>query len=365
MFYQRGRSCFYELSSQGLSAVFERFRDILYMADINKRIQYTIEDLFAIRRVGFEKSGYPSRLPDLDILDEESNITHKISLNDEIEPETGLDIFKFDIKFIENERMYEKSKNEMLGTECEIPQKKSGDEDKLNQVHDKSSNDILNLRRAIYLTIVSSLDFEEAGHKLLKLSIAPDKETELVTMVMECCSQERTYHKYFGLIAQRFCLLKKSYKDMFEECFVKQFNLVHRLETNKLRNLAKFFAHLLGTNAISWEVLKCIHLTIKDTTSSSRIFIKILFQELTEILSLKILNARIHHSKHTQWYDHIFLRDNVSNIRFSINFFTSIGLGGLTDEMREYLKQLPELIGTRHMENLSHLHSRQTGSVRY
>jgi hypothetical protein len=54
-----------------------------------------------------------------------------------------------------------------------------------------------------------------------------------------------------------------------------------RLETNKLRNVAKFFAHLLGTDALQWQVLGYIRLTEEDTTSSSRIFIKILFQVTT------------------------------------------------------------------------------------
>lgn len=40
----------------------------------------------------------------------------------------------------------------------------------------------------------------------------------------------------------------------------------------------------------------------------------------------------------------IFPRDNPKNTRFAINFFTSIGLGGLTDELREHLKQAPKVI---------------------
>lgn len=39
----------------------------------------------------------------------------------------------------------------------------------------------------------------------------------------------------------------------------------------------------------------------------------------------------------------VFPRDNPKNTRFSINFFTSIGLGGLTDELREHLKQMPKV----------------------
>lgn len=42
--------------------------------------------------------------------------------------------------------------------------------------------------------------------------------------------------------------------------------------------MAKLFAHLLANDAISWGVLGCIRLTEEDTTSSSRIFIKYLFQ---------------------------------------------------------------------------------------
>ena len=54
--------------------------------------------------------------------------------------------------------------------------------------------------------------------------------------------------------------------------------MIHRLETNKLRNVAKFFARLLGTFALPWHVLAYTRLTEEDTTSSSRIFIKILIQ---------------------------------------------------------------------------------------
>lgn len=43
-------------------------------------------------------------------------------------------------------------------------------------------------------------------------------------------------------------------------------------------SLLQFFAHLLATDAISWGTLSNIVLTEDATTSSARIFIKILFQ---------------------------------------------------------------------------------------
>ena len=146
------------------------------------------------------------------------------------------------------------------------------------KIKDETETNLVNLRRMIYLTIMSSADFEEAGHKLLKIKLEPGQEMELCIMLLECCSQERIYLRYYGLLGQQFCMISKVYQENFEKCFVQQYSMIHRLETNKLRNVAKFFAHLLGTDALPWHVLSYIRLTEDDTTSSSRIFIKILFQ---------------------------------------------------------------------------------------
>jgi pre-mRNA-splicing factor CWC22 len=113
-------------------------------------------------------------------------------------------------------------------------------------------------------------------------------------MIYECCSQERTYLRFFGLLAQRFCLINPDlYSPLFYDMFAKQYQNVHKLEVNKLRNGAKFFGHLLYTEAISWSCLTIIRLTEDDTTSSSRIFIKILFQDLSENLGIEGLVKRL------------------------------------------------------------------------
>jgi len=108
------------------------------------------------------------------------------------------------------------------------------------------------------------------------------QEMELVNMVIECCIQERTYLRFYGLLAERFCLMNEVYRQLFEAQFENQYYKIHRLETNKLRNLAKFFAHLLFTDAIEWKIFKSVKLTEEDTTSSSRIFIKIICQEVSQ-----------------------------------------------------------------------------------
>ena len=40
----------------------------------------------------------------------------------------------------------------------------------------------------------------------------------------------------------------------------------------------------------------------------------------------------------------LFPTDSVENARFSVNFFTSIGLGVVTEKLREFLKDAPKLL---------------------
>jgi hypothetical protein len=145
--------------------------------------------------------------------------------------------------------------------------------------------------------------------------------------------KQPSYVRYYGLLGARFCMLRREYQSRFEEAFQQQYAIIHRwvsggcavralcaacvflvrvqcvcmragrglqhtrlptnrpthhqippprtnqrLETNKLRNVAKLFAHLMAQDAVSWGVLGCVRLTEDDTTSSSRIFLKYLFQ---------------------------------------------------------------------------------------
>ncbi|CAA7399972.1 unnamed protein product [Spirodela intermedia] len=351
-----------DISPQGLHGIFERFRGILHEGEIDKRVQFLIEGLFAIRKAKFQ--GFPAVRPELDLVELEDQFTHEVSLEDEVDPETGLDIFKRNPKFVEDEKAYEDLKKSILGDDESSAEEEESDaggsdeedeseeeDEEMMKIKDETETNLVNLRRTIYLTIMSSVDFEEAGHKLLKIKLEPGQEMELCIMLLECCSQERTYLRYYGLLGQRFCMINKVHQENFEKCFVQQYSMIHRLETNKLRNVAKFFAHLLGTDALPWHVLAYIRLTEEDTTSSSRIFIKILFQELSEHLGIRLLNERLSEPTMQDSFESIFPRDNPKNTRFAINFFTSIGLGGITENLREYLKNMPRLIMQQHQNN--------------
>uniref|UniRef100_A0A7N6A493 Pre-mRNA-splicing factor CWC22 homolog n=1 Tax=Anabas testudineus TaxID=64144 RepID=A0A7N6A493_ANATE len=354
-----------EVSPRGINAIFERLRNILHESSIDKRVQYMIEVMFAIRKDGFKD--HPVVPEGLDLVDEEDQFTHMLPLDDEYNTEDVLNVFKMDPDFLENEEKYKAIKRDILDEgssdsgedeggdgsdeeEEDQEENEEGAEDEKVTIFDKTEVNLVAFRRTIYLAIQSSLDFEECAHKLIKMDFPENQTKELCNMILDCCAQQRTYEKFFGLLAGRFCLLKKEYMESFEGIFSEQYDTIHRLETNKLRNVARLFAHLLYTDSVPWSVLECIRMSEETTTSSSRIFVKILFQELCAYMGLPKLNQRLKDQTLQPFFEGLFPRDNPRNTRFAINFFTSIGLGGLTDELREHLKNAPKMIMTQNQE---------------
>lgn len=342
-----------EMNSQIALAVYDQFRSILHEADIDKRVQYMIEVLFQVRKDKYKDN--QAIKEELDLVEEEDQITHRPGLDDQLKLEDGLNIFKFDAEFEANEEAYRKLKAEILGEasgsengddDDDEDASSEEDEDEVKEtaleIKDQSNTDLVNLRRSIYLTIMSSGGFEEACHKLMRINLPVGREEELPSMIIECCSQERTYNKFFGLIGERFCKLNRLWQDLFQDMFTKYYETIHRYETNRLRIIAQFFGHLLSSDAIGWHVFNVIRLNEEDTTSSSRIFIKILVEDLAQGVGMKTLTAKFRDDSLQTALTGIFPTDDPKNTRFSINFFTAIGMGALTEGMREWLKNMPK-----------------------
>ncbi|XP_026683506.1 pre-mRNA-splicing factor CWC22 homolog isoform X1 [Diaphorina citri] len=294
-----------ELSSKGVTAIFSMLLNILHEGKLEKRVQYMIEVLAQVRKDNFKD--FPDVIEDLDLVPEEDKFTHLMTLDGVKDTQDILNVFQYDPEYLMNEEKYTTLRREILGDEDEDDEDGDDEEDEDEEeseaeegekenketIIDNTETNLVALRRTIYLTIHSSLDFEECAHKLLRMQLKPGQESELCHMFLDCCAEQRTYEKFFGLLAQRFCQINKMYVAPLEQIFRESYSTVHRLDINKLRNVAKFFAHQLFTDAIGWHVLSCIHLNEEETTSSGRIFIKILFQELSEYMGLSKLNQKI------------------------------------------------------------------------
>lgn len=99
------------------------------------------------------------------------------------------DVFKPNPKYLDDEKAYENIKKNILGMDSsedeegsdaasddEDEEESEEEEEEKMEIKDETETNLVNLRRTIYLTIMSSVDFEEAGHKLLKIKLEPGQE---------------------------------------------------------------------------------------------------------------------------------------------------------------------------------------------
>ncbi len=200
-----------------MNAIFERFKGILHEGEIDKRVQYSIENLFAIRKTKFKD--HIGVIPELDLVEEEDKITHNIDLDEEMDGEEMINIFQFDPFFEKTEEEWEQIKKEILGEENiiklktvkvnELEIEETGleeEEDAQNKVIDFTEQDLINLRRTIYLTIMNSLDFEECAHKLLKMNIGQGHEAEVVQFFLKI--SYILIHFFLDIVNSKFLLFR-------------------------------------------------------------------------------------------------------------------------------------------------------------
>lgn len=358
------------------SAWFDRMkntlRNILSENVVDTRSQFLIQVFFDKFNEKLEEEHHIDE--DLDLVDEDDYVTHKFSLKDSIQGDDQLDVFQYDKNYKEHNEKYNLLKKEILGSDEESEKHSEAEENdnsdfssdneegeandqedyddengheesrKLTvQIKDLTEQELTNFQKNVYLTVMSSMSPEEATHKLLRLpSIDPNrKEYMLVDMIVKCCAQEKVYSKYYGLIGEGLIVLNKAWADAFQQLFKENYENCYKFETSLLRNIGAFWGHMLASDKLGWEYLSVVRLTEQDTTSSGRIFLKFVFLKILEEIGINHLVERIDEPYIEPYIVGIFPKKDAEHLRFSINFFTAIGLGKLTVKMRHHLENIP------------------------
>lgn len=348
-----------EVSSNAVGQVFEKLRTLLQEGMLEKRTQYIIEILFQVRRDAY--SDYPVIPDGLDLVDVEDQNIHEVRLDDKLKAQDNLNVFAEDPQYDGNEQKYDSLRHDILGSDeesGESDKEYAEDDEGVEEVEqeseeavveapqpsllikDMTQKNLTNFRKTIYLILKGSMSADEAVHKIIKLGTKPDEQSRVVEMIVQACSQERTYSKFYGSTGEKLCGQSKSWSLTFKDVFRQGYETIHRLEPNELRNVSKFWGHMLSSDGLGWEALECIKLTETETSSAGRIFIKFIFQELVEELGIPHLKERLDEEYIQPSLVGIFPSDDPQLLQFSINFFTAIGLGILTDEMRDNLDAL-------------------------
>ncbi|KAG7910087.1 hypothetical protein KL906_001992 [Ogataea polymorpha] len=339
-----------ENSSVALNAVFERLGTILTEDLVSKRIQLLIQEAFKQRKNDYD--GAPVIVEELDLVEDEDKVTHTLNLDDKLKAHEILNTFQFDQDYEKHEQAYEELRKQILGYEEDSSYDES-DEDSEDdeadnvakeQIRDLTESALTNFQKTVYLTMMSSINHEEAVHKLLKLQpIDPGrKEQMLVDMIVKCCAQEKTYSKYYALVGEKLISVNRNWTKAFDQVFVDNYTNCHQYELSLIRNIGSFWGHMFASDKMGWEILQIVQLTEESTNSASRIFLKFLFVKLQEELGLKNLRVRLSEEYIQPYIRGLFPNSGADRLRFSINYFTAIGLGALTEDMREILNNLPE-----------------------
>ncbi|KAG7810812.1 hypothetical protein KL921_002440 [Ogataea angusta] len=339
-----------ENSSVALNAVFERLGTVLTEDMVSKRIQLLIQEAFKQRKNNYDAA--PVIAEDLDLVEDEDKVTHTLSLDDKLKAQETLNTFQFDQEYEKHEKEYDELRKQILGLDNDSSHNESEDESEddeaddvvKEQIRDLTESELTNFQKTVYLTMMSSINHEEAVHKLLKLQpIDPErKEQMLVDMIVKCCAQEKTYSKYYALVGEKLISVNRKWTKAFDQVFVDNYTNCHRYELSLIRNIGSFWGHMLASDKMGWEILQIVQLTEVDTNSASRIFLKFVFVKMQEELGLKKLKVRLSEDYIQPYINGLFPTSGADRLRFSINYFTAIGLGALTEDMRESLNNLPE-----------------------
>ncbi|KAI9797896.1 MAG: suppressor of glycerol defect [Piccolia ochrophora] len=162
------------------------------------------------------------------------------------------------------------------------------------------------VRRAIFLAIMSASDHQDARLRLTKLRLTRTQELEVPRVLAHCSGAEQVYNPYYTLIARRLCAehrLNKAFQfnlwDLFKRLEAENDGETAAaddfmgdddasLSMRKLVNLAKMYGALVASGSLPLHILKPINLPY--IASQTRTFVEILF--ITLFLALPARDDR-------------------------------------------------------------------------
>ncbi|SCU98835.1 LAMI_0F16424g1_1 [Lachancea mirantina] len=334
-----------EVSPAAHDMIFEELRSQLQMRSFDAKAERRVSLLFDAR-----KKEYPVSASQEISLPPHDSVVHVFDLGElKVVSLEGLQRFQYDAHFFELEDQFESIKNAALER---FPVAKN--ETDAFVVHDRTQSEDIQFKKSIYLLLKGSLSGEEAAHKLLKLRVRDEEKSRLVYVLAMTCSQETTYSKYYGLVAERLLSSHRAWKKAFATVFEENYTEVDNFKASQIRSLGKFWGHILASDYVGFEVFECIHMSEAETTPPKRVYVKFIFQELVAELGIPNLKARLDESYIQPFLNKIFPTQSAADLRFAINFFTAIGLGILTENLRETLFSLEAQFSAGEFEEKSH-----------
>lgn len=155
------------------------------------------------------------------------------------------------------------------------------------------------IRRGIFVVLMSSDDYVDACERLSQLNLTEVQQREIIRVVLHCCGNEQSYNPYYTLVCQQLCRTSHAYKitlqfslwdflrDLGEKnvggaAVVKNVNEddfdLKVISNTRLQNIAKAYAWWIAKDSVTLAVLKPVDFTtLKPRTQE---FLKELFTQI-------------------------------------------------------------------------------------
>ncbi|KAF2445735.1 hypothetical protein P171DRAFT_472423 [Karstenula rhodostoma CBS 690.94] len=131
------------------------------------------------------------------------------------------------------------------------------------------------VRRAIFVTVMSSSDYKDAHIRLLKLRLKKAEEVEIPRVILHCAGCEDLYNPYYTALARKFCTDHKSRKtfqfalwDIFRKLGEKKHDddasddeddLESNMSLRRIVTLGKLYGTLIANGDLSIVGLKTLN----------------------------------------------------------------------------------------------------------
>ncbi|VVC46032.1 Armadillo-type fold [Cinara cedri] len=157
-------------------------------------------------------------------------------------------------------------------------------------------------------------DYETNARKLMKLKIEQGQETMVCALLMKLCYTTKNNYaivERIGYITQIFVQLDEFFVKPLEQSFPHNYLNAHIFNPIEIICISKYYAHLLFSDTISWDVFSIIDINTMDKNNDSRqlIFVVTLFYELLNNLGYDNLANRICSEFNIKAFEKIFLLD--------------------------------------------------------
>ncbi|KAK5117131.1 hypothetical protein LTR85_008899 [Meristemomyces frigidus] len=148
------------------------------------------------------------------------------------------------------------------------------------------------VRRAIFISILSAADCKDAHMRLLKLHLKAKQELEIPRVLLHCVGAEQVYNPYYTLIARKVCSQDSKLKKAFQFALWDIFRRlgegdggddrdetdVEEMGVKKIVNLAKLYGTLIAEGCLSIAVLKTLEFAFLQSKTS--MFVEVLLTTL-------------------------------------------------------------------------------------